>query len=171
MFLSFVDFIKEFKICQNENDIILHIKDQLDLEIFKNFSSLLSEKISLFKNLKINQDQNLKHLFKIAIDYSVEMLKLKTNYFKENNLEIDYIFLGPEFLVSSTQPALGMVYKIMEMNDIPCIKFSEDKDKQTIPGSKSVYRLFDSNNNLVGDYLSLNNEHENICDKQSLEAL
>jgi hypothetical protein len=54
------------------------------------------------------------------------------------------LFLGPEYLVSSTQPALGMVYKLMEINDNPCIKFSEEKGKQTIPGNKIIIRLFDS---------------------------
>lgn len=169
LFLSFVDFIKYFKITQNENDVILHLKNKIDLEMFKTLNLLLNDKISLFNNL--SHSSSIQHLFKIAIDYDVEMLKFKNNYFVENNVDIHYIFLGPDFIVSSTQPALGMVYKLMEMNTIPCIKFSEEKDKQTIPGSKSIFRLYDSNNNLIGDYLSLNDEHENLGNKNTLDAL
>jgi nicotinate phosphoribosyltransferase len=71
---------------------------------------------------------------------------------------INGVLLGPEFIVSSHQPALGMVYKIMQINDKACIKFSEDKSKQTIPGFKNVLRLFDSEDNLIGDLLCLQNE-------------
>lgn len=43
-------------------------------------------------------------------------------------LDSDYIIYTP----------LGMVYKVMEINDIPCMKFSEEKSKQSIPGFKKV---------------------------------
>ena len=66
--------------------------------------------------------------------------------FKYSDDLIDVIYLGPEFLVSYTQPALGMVYKLMEIDGYPCIKFSEEKGKQTIPGNKLIVRLFDGNN-------------------------
>jgi len=78
---------------------------------------------------------------KIATTYNTFMLN--NNYNCDNNALVDIVFLGPEFLVSSTQPALGMVYKLMEINGNPCIKFSEEKGKQTIPGSKLTVRLFD----------------------------
>jgi len=60
--------------------------------------------------------------------------------FKEN---IDVLILNSEFNVSYTQPALGMVYKLIEYDGKPCIKFSEEKGKQTLPGFKFVVRLYD----------------------------
>jgi nicotinic acid phosphoribosyltransferase len=55
--------------------------------------------------------------------------------------DFNVIVLGPEFLSCQTQTALGMVYKLMDFNNSPCIKFSEEKAKRTIPGFKKTIRL------------------------------
>lgn len=112
--------------------------------------------------------------FKLGIIYHRNMLDISDEFLIKNEINFDYLFLGPEFLVSSTQPALGMVYKIMEINKSPCIKFSEEKEKQTIPGSKITFRLFsdcdnanaNANSDIICDYLCLENEQENLKDKK-----
>jgi len=38
------------------------------------------------------------------------------------------------------QPALGMVYKLVEVEGKPRIKLSEEKEKILIPGRKKVFR-------------------------------
>lgn len=38
-----------------------------------------------------------------------------------------------------------MVYKLVEMNGIPKIKLSEDKEKVLIPGRKNVFRIYSGN--------------------------
>lgn len=40
------------------------------------------------------------------------------------------------------QPALGGVYKMVEINGTPCIKLSQDVMKVTMPGKKTAYRLY-----------------------------
>lgn len=166
LFICLLDFSRKYNLTINAEDTILSLKKNNIINDLKIIKKLIEEKIANF-NLKI-KGEKLYELFKIAIIYDTEMLKLKK---EEVEIEFDYLYLGPEFLVSSTQPALGMVYKIMQMNNLPCIKFSEDKDKQTIPGSKSIYRLFDSENNLVGDYLALVNETAEFINEKNVKAL
>ena len=40
------------------------------------------------------------------------------------------------------QPALGCVYKLVEINEKPKIKLSQDVEKVTMPGKKTAFRLY-----------------------------
>ena len=40
------------------------------------------------------------------------------------------------------QPALGCVYKLVEINEKPKIKLSQDVEKITMPGKKNAFRLY-----------------------------
>lgn len=52
-----------------------------------------------------------------------------------------------------TQPALGCVYKLVEVNGQPRIKVSQDSVKVTIPSRKEAYRLFNASGEPVLDLL------------------
>ncbi len=165
-----MEFSKEYDLIPIGENNILQIYDK---DAIKELLGIKEKIFNEIKNLNsfsknILNLNDMKDLFKIAIRYHVEMLKLNNEEIKK---DFDYLILGPEFLVSSTQPALGMVYKIMEMNNLPCMKFSEEKDKQSIPGSKSIYRLFDSDNNFIGDYLTLVSEKDDFIKEKKIIAL
>ena len=51
------------------------------------------------------------------------------------------------------QPALGGVYKLVEINLKPKIKLSQDVEKVTMPGKKTVHRLYSSDGHALIDLL------------------
>lgn len=56
------------------------------------------------------------------------------------------------------QPALGCVYKLVEINGQARIKLSQDVEKVTMPGNKNVYRLYSNDGHPLIDLIQKNNE-------------
>ncbi len=73
---------------------------------------------------------------------------------------IDLFGVGTEMATSKDAPALGGVYKLVEMerdmHSIPKMKFSEDKF--TYPCKKQVYRMLNDAGNFQGDVIGLEGE-------------
>lgn len=66
---------------------------------------------------------------------------------------IDAFGVGTNLVTCKPQPALGCVYKLVQLNGKPRIKISQEVAKVTIPGRKQCYRLFNSKNEPVLDLL------------------
>lgn len=63
----------------------------------------------------------------------------------EQEHKINCFGIGTSLVTCQRQPALGGVCKMVELNDHPRIKLSQDVGKVTIPAKKNVFRLFGQN--------------------------
>lgn len=68
--------------------------------------------------------------------------------------------IGTNLVTCQSQPALGCVYKLVEVDDEPRIKLSNDIEKVLIPGKKVAYRLFGESGWPLLDLLVGANESE-----------
>ncbi|GIQ88399.1 nicotinate phosphoribosyltransferase family protein, partial [Kipferlia bialata] len=60
----------------------------------------------------------------------------------EQGHNITVFGIGTKLVTCSAQPALGCVFKLVELDGSPRIKLSQDKIKMTIPYKKRVFRLW-----------------------------
>ncbi|XP_031430782.1 nicotinate phosphoribosyltransferase isoform X2 [Clupea harengus] len=72
--------------------------------------------------------------------------------------EIDVMGVGTHLVTCTHQPSLGCVYKLVEASGHPKMKFTEEPEKTTLPGSKNVYRLLDTEGHPCLDLLCLSEE-------------
>ena len=76
---------------------------------------------------------------------------------------IDIFGVGERLITAKSEPVFGGVYKLVAVeeknNIVPRIKLSENIEKVTNPGYKTVWRLFDKENHkAIADVLTLGNE-------------
>jgi nicotinate phosphoribosyltransferase len=72
--------------------------------------------------------------------------------------DIDAYGIGTNLVTAENEPALGGVYKLVEIDGAPRIKISQDPVKITIPGRKSCYRLSGEDGHYLVDVMTLESE-------------
>jgi len=82
---------------------------------------------------------------------------------KRQGARVDIWGVGTRLVTSYSSPALGGVYKLTAMDEngktmLPKIKRSDNPEKITNPGLKTVYRMFDQRERMRGDVLFLQDE-------------
>ncbi|NXV83423.1 PNCB phosphoribosyltransferase, partial [Atlantisia rogersi] len=58
------------------------------------------------------------------------------------------------------------VLQLVEVNGSPCLKFTEDEEKMTIPGTKTIYRLYDAAGHPFMDLMALEEEASPIAGQE-----
>ena len=84
---------------------------------------------------------------------------------KEQGACVDIFGVGDAIAVSKSNPCFGGVYKIVEIDNKPVIKLSEDVIKISNPGFKEVYRIYDEDGLAYADLITL---VKNDSDKRKL---
>jgi nicotinate phosphoribosyltransferase len=77
---------------------------------------------------------------------------------KSNGAEIDVYGVGTNLVTAETDPALGGVYKLVEIDGQPRIKLTQELLKVPIPARKIAYRLSGSEGYYLADVMTLEDE-------------
>ena len=93
---------------------------------------------------------------KVLIVASSDLNEYKIKEILENDAPIDAFGIGTELATSCDDPTIAGVYKLIEYNNKPKIKISEDK--LTYPGNKEIYRFYNEQGEFKEDLLMLENE-------------
>jgi len=109
--------------------------DSGDLSILSNSCNKLFQDIA-----QIYPQKTFLHDLSIAASNDLDEEQLRILNKKTHSINV--FGIGTNLVTCSAQPALGCVYKLVSIQDQPCMKISQALEKVTIPFSKQIYRLY-----------------------------
>ncbi|XP_013378806.1 nicotinate phosphoribosyltransferase-like [Lingula anatina] len=107
---------------------------------------------------KVAEKFNLDWFGKLTIVASNDIDEDTIHSLNQQGHSIDAYGIGTHLVTCKKQPALGCVYKLVEINGLARIKLSQDVEKVTTPGKKVAYRLFGSDGNALLDLMTQSEE-------------
>lgn len=110
----------------------------------------------LFEEAAVQFDKPHFADFKIAASNDINETVLKA--LNEQGHSIDVYGIGTNLVTCQQQPALGMVYKLVQLNGRPCMKLSEIPEKVSLPKKKQVYRLYSKEGSPILDLITSDQE-------------
>lgn len=81
---------------------------------------------------------------KICISNDLNEQVIKELHAQEHH--VDIFAIGTNLITCQSQPSLGLVYKLVEINNHPCFKLTNENKKANFPYRKMVYRLYADDN-------------------------
>lgn len=119
---------------------------------------------------KILDENGLKET-KIIVSNSLDEEKIRS--LLDQKAKIDIFGIGENLITSKSNPVFGGVYKLVGIYKddvlIPKIKISNTIEKITNPGLKNIFRVYDKDNKVVADLLTLANQ--NPIDNEKFEFI
>ncbi|EFA77313.1 nicotinate phosphoribosyltransferase-like protein [Heterostelium album PN500] len=116
-------------------------------------SYLSKESRKMFKT--VGEKYNIDYFNKFQIVASNDLNESTIHDLNRQGHEIDVFAIGTNLVTCQAQPALGCVFKLVEIDGHPRIKLSQETNKVTLPGRKTAYRLFGEAGHPLVDLLLL----------------
>ncbi|KAK6960625.1 nicotinate phosphoribosyltransferase [Biomphalaria glabrata] len=108
--------------------------------------------------VKVANHYSLPWFEKLTIVASNDINEDTIHSLNQQGHSINCYGIGTHLVTCQKQPALGCVFKLVQINKKARIKLSEDVDKVTIPGMKNVYRLYGADGTALVDLLQDSSE-------------
>ena len=118
--------------------------------------------------IEFAEKYNLEYAKKFIITASNDINEKYLLHLEKVGHEINSYGIGTHLVTCQAQPALGGVYKLVEIDGMPRVKLSNDLIKITLPGKKNLFRLYDKDNNAVCDLLTLGDDEKPVPGKVTL---